>query len=304
MEATNTTIVAKNPILVAKAGEPKRNMSLAEARSKLFSSVISSALNKSHDHAKPVPINVSINANKGPNSMPLTSPSYVIEKNEMIRLQIVNRQQQQQLQAPQMKKPVPAITASIPPSLVPKQKEKAVPLLLPFPPGQITIKSNRPPEQTKPSTTSNIKSIDMTTQRTALAKARLGLVPIDTMPKRGRPISLGDDDSKPKLVSKVFLELPAPMLQHYNGMQSTLGYNYMPKEVSASLQEFKQWVRIRNEIRINQSRYDSLTATRSFFVYNFRSILNLFVLVFLFMSFVSIDSNSKTIRTIQCPNCC
>lgn len=270
MEATNTTIVAKNPILVAKTGEPKRNMSLAEARSKLFTSVISSALNKSHDHVKSVPINASINANKGPNSMPLVSPSYVIEKNETIRLQIVNRQQQ--LQAPQMKKSVPAITASIPPSLVSKQKEKAVPLLLPFPPGQITIKSNRTPEQTPP-TTSNIKATDINAQRTALAKARLGLVPIDTMPKRGRPMispADGNDDSKPKFVSqKVFLELPAPILpgasaadrrqleQHYNGIQSTLGYNHMPKEVSASLQEFKQWVRIRNAIRINQSRYDS-----------------------------------------------
>lgn len=245
--------------------EPKKNMSLAEARSKLFSSVVSSAFNKSHDHVKTVPISAST-ANKGTN-MPLTSPSYLIEKNETIRLQIVNRKTQQP-PPPQQQMTTSASMAS---SSVPSShKEKSLPLLLPFPPGQITIKSNRAPEQ--PLTAiPNMKSTEANAQRLAMVKAKIGLVPNDLLPKRGRPVSQpvdaigGGDEAKAKFVpKKTFLELPAPILtgaptssnwkqleQHYNRIQSTMGVGHMPKEVSAALQEFKQWVRIRNSIRIN-----------------------------------------------------
>lgn len=269
MSAANAAIAVKKPILVkqtAVLSEPKKNMSLAEARSKLFSSVVSSAMNKSHDHMKTVPINAAT-ANKAQN-MPLTSPSYVIEKNETIRLQIVNRKPQQH----QMMATVSTATTTIPASsLQSNQKDISAPLLLPFPSGQITIKSNRAPEQPLTSI-ANIKSNEATAQRLAIVKTKMGLASNELLAKRCRPITQsvegsGSDDVRAKCVpKKTFLELPAPLLagapttsnwkqleQHYNKIQSTIGVGHMPKEVSAALQEFKQWVRkkIRNSIRIN-----------------------------------------------------
>lgn len=254
MNTVNATIVAKNPILMKQTtvtGEPKKNMSLAEARSKLFSSVVSSALNKSHDHVKTVPINATT-VNKGQN-IPLTSASYIIEKNETIRLQIVNRKPQQ------MTTSVSTASTTIPSTMVQSSQkdQKSLPLLLPFPSGQITIKSNRPSEKSlTPAQVIN----DANAKNVAMVKARIGLVPSELLPKRGRPMIDGSsvDDAKPKFVQKkTFLELPAPTLlavapttsnwkqleQHYNKIQSTLGVGHMPKEVSAALQEFKKWVR-------------------------------------------------------------
>lgn len=264
MSATNAAIVAKKPILVkqtAVTGEPKKNMSLAEARSKLFSSVMSSTFNKSHDHVKTVPINLST-ANKG-QSMPLTSPSYVIEKNETIRLQIVNRKPALQLQQ-QTTTSVATAPGTVPiPSTQTNQKDYSLPLLLPFPPGQITIKSNRSSEQ--PLTPiANTKSTEASAHRMAIVKAKMSIAPNDVVPKRSRPVTqaaegcvIGSDDVKPKIVPKKFVPEPPATLggapipsnwkqleQHFNKVQSTLGVGHMPKELSAALQEFKQWVRI------------------------------------------------------------
>lgn len=259
MNTANATIVAKNTILMKQTtvtGEPKKNMSLAEARSKLFSSVVSSALNKSHDHVKTVPINATT-VNKGQN-IPLTSASYIIEKNETIRLQIVNRKPQQ------MTTSVSTASTTIPSSMVQSSQnnQKSLPLLLPFPSGQITIKSNRPSEKSlTPAQVIN----DANAKNVAMVKARIGLVPNELLPKRSRPMAQTvdscsiDDASTTKFVQKkTCLELPAPTLlaggpttsnwkqleQHYNKIQSTLGVGHMPKEVSAALQEFKKWVRI------------------------------------------------------------
>lgn len=301
--ATNATIVAKKPILVKQAavtGEPpKKNMTLAEARSKLFSSVMSSAFNKSHDHVKTLPINATV-VNKGQN-MPLTSPSYLIEKNETIRLQIVNRkpqslpvpQQQQQQQQMTTTVSTASTTTILTSSMQANQKERSVPFLLPFPSGQITIKSNRPSEQ--PLTTiANTKSTEANAQRLAMVKAKMGLVPNELLPKRGRPIiqpaeSSSSDDTKAKFVpKKPSVELPATLMagvpgtsnwklleQHYNKIQSTIGVGHMPKEVSAALQEFKQWV------RIYVIRYVSVVIRfvdrHLLFVYTLQPILNLFI---------------------------
>lgn len=263
MNTLNAAIAAKKTILVKQttvAGEPKKNMSLAEARSKLFSSVVSSVLNKSHDHVKTVPINAPV-PNKGQN-MPLTSPSYVIEKNDTIRLQVINRKTQpkpQQLQQTTASTTIPSSTVQ------PYQKEKSVPLLLPFPSGQITIKSSR---------TSERPLSDADKQRLHKAMMKNKVVLNEMLPNRGRPITQsvdgsGSDDAKAKFVpKKACVELPAPLVagapatsnlkqleQHYNRIQSTLGVGHMPKEVSAALIEFKQWVRIRNSIRIDHDAF-------------------------------------------------
>lgn len=185
--------------------------------------------------------------------MPLVSPSYVIEKKGVpLRLQIINRKSQPKPAQQQTQ----TSSTTIPSSTVqPYQKEKSVPLLLPFPSGQITIKSNRASER---------PLSDADKQRLHMAMVKNKVVLNEMLPKRGRPVTQSvdgsSDDAKAKTVPKMACsELPAPLLagapattnlkqleQHYNRIQSTLGVGHMPKEVSAALIEFKQWVRIRN----------------------------------------------------------
>lgn len=270
MNAKNTAkpITLVQPILVKPAvmsGDVKKPMSLTEARNKLFSSVVSNALNKSHDHVKTVAINAAA-ANKE-RHIPTAPPPYVTDKNELICLQIVKRKNQQ----PQVPLTTATSTATsltttnTSSSAQSNRKEKSVPLLLPFSPGQLTIKSNRTSELM---TISNIKSNEATAQRLKIVKPNVGIVSTDFLPKRARTltnidskssssIDSGGDDSKVKVVpKKTFLDLNAAHVavsstqnrkqleQHFNKIQSTLGVGHMPKEVSSALNEFKQWVRI------------------------------------------------------------
>lgn len=277
----NTKIVARKKVPIVLT--PIFNV---EESRKVFSSAVSNALSKVHDQVKAVPIGpAATNKNK---IIPLAKSHLDIV--EPLRIQLANPypNPQHKSQQPPQQATVSASTASaaiVTPPVQSNPKEKIIPLLLPFPSGQITIRTSRPSEHAVNSIPS-IKQSDTIAPHVTAVRTKVMTVPSERLSSRDSPLTVtlegsgnssGSDDTAKNLPKEVLSEIGAPvptgsnswkqLEKQYSRVQSTLGVNHMPKELSTALKEFKQWVRmcahavqcIRHPIRI-QSRYDSMTA--------------------------------------------
>lgn len=259
INVANTKIVARKKIPIVMT--PIFNV---EESRKVFSSAVSNALSKVHDQVKAVPIGpAATNKNK---IIPLAKSHFVDTIVEPFRLQLANPypNPQHKSQQPPQQATVSASTASaaiVTPAVQSNPKEKIIPLLLPFPSGQITIRTSRPSEHAVNSIPS-IKQSETIAPHVTAARTKVVTVPSERLSSRDSPLSLtlegsgnssGSDDTAKNVPKEVLSEIGAAvpagssswkqLEKQYSRVQSTLGVNHMPKELSTALKEFKQWVR-------------------------------------------------------------